>query len=354
MKTVKTNSKQKLGRAPGTLIFTGKKKTENISITYIQYNADSYNETVLKDIDSAYKLCDENYINWINISGLHDAKIIEKIGELFNLHKLSLEDILSIGQRPKFEDFETYIYVVLKMFVYDELKNAPEEEQVSFILKDGVLITFQEKDGDVFEHVRQRLREAKGSIRKRSEDYLLYALMDSIVDYYFLIIEKTGNSIEDIESQLLSNIETDTLNRLHEIRRQILLLRRAVYPVREVINRMEKYDSSLIKSENNVFIRDLYDHTIQIIETIEVFRDMMSGIMDLYMNMISNRMNNVMKVLTIIATIFIPLTFVVGVYGMNFENMPELAWKWGYFAVLAFMFALVIFMLWLFRRKKWL
>ncbi len=354
MKNNKNNRKKKLGKAPGSLIFTGKRKTENVNISFIKYNTESFAEQTLEDIESAAELVSEDCINWINITGLHETELIEKAGQLFDLHKLSLEDILSIGQRPKLEEFDSYIYVVLKMFNFSENSNIQEEEQISFILKDGLLITFQEKEGDVFEHVRNRLREARGNIRKRTADYLLYALIDSIVDYYFLIIEKTGEEIESIENRLLINTDSDILNRLHEIRRQVLMLRRAVYPVRELVNRMEKYDSSLIKSENNIYIRDLYDHTIQIIETIEVFRDMMSGIMDLYMNMISNRMNNVMKVLTIIATIFIPLTFIVGIYGMNFENMPELTWRWGYFAVLAFMFSLAIFMLWVFRRKKWL
>jgi len=265
-----------------------------------------------------------------------------------------MEDILSVGQRPKLEDYSDYLQAVIKLLSIDPDENTIEYEQLTFILKENVLITFQEKTGDVFNSVRTRIKEGKGTIRKRGADYLLYALLDLVVDHYFSILENFGEKIEDLETELLGNPDKNTLNKLHSLRRETLLLRRTIYPLREMVGKFEKLEEPIIHNDIKVFIRDLYDHTIKVIENIEVLRDMTSGLLDLYMNTTSNKMNEIMKVLTIMSAIFIPVTFIAGLYGMNFVNMPELAYKNGYFIVLGVMFIVVIGMLIFLKRKKWI
>lgn len=346
--------KSKLGMAPGSLIFTGTQKMQNVKIGVMQYNSETINEFPIINITELKTIIDNfQGVSWINIDGLHNIEVIEKVCSLANLHKLTIEDILNISQRPKVDEYERYLYVVVKMFVPKENGNT-DEEQLSFVLTDNMLFTFQEKEGDVLNHVRTRLRENKGMVRKRSSDYLLYTLIDSVVDYYFLMLEKMGERLEMLESELLKNPTERILNELHNIRSEILNLRRSIYPLREVVSRLGKMELHPINPQTKIFINDLYDHSIQVIENIEVMRETVTGMLELYMNSISNRMNNVMKVLTIIATIFIPLTFIAGVYGMNFKYMPELEWEWGYFAILAFMFLIAFTMLFYFRRKKWL
>lgn len=344
----------KLGMAPGSLVFTGEQKMAEQKISVIRYSEDGLEEFDTRHLEEVEKLTKiEKGVAWVNIDGLHDVDTISALCTSLGIHKLTIEDILGIGQRPKFEEFEDYLFVVLRMFLLEENGRDVEDEQLSFVLQGGVLVTFQEKEGDVFSHVRNRIREGKGMIRKRGGDYLLYALIDSVVDYYFLILEKQGEQIEEVEEDVLENPQDSVLNELHRIRREILQLRRSIYPLREVMTRFERVEEPHVSNESKVFIRDLYDHTIQVIETVEVFRDMVSGTIDLYMNSVSNRMNNVMKVLTIIATIFIPLTFIAGVYGMNFEHMPELGWPWAYYAVWALMLMMAFAMVIYFKVKKW-
>lgn len=328
---------------------------EQLAIQLIRYAGDEFEEVSPDSLDEVYQLADTNVgVVWVNIDGLHETEIIESICRHYEIHRLTMEDILSVGQRPKLEEHAGYLHMVLRMFRAENDPNSVEEEQLSFLLKDNLLISFQERTGDVFDGVRRRLREGKGLIRHRGADYLLYALLDSVVDHYYLILELYGEKLEEVEALLLQNPEHQSLNTLHHLRRELLNLRRSVYPLREVISGFEKLDEPFLQNETRVFIRDLYDHTIQVIETTEVFREMGTGLLDLYMNSISNKMNEVMKVLTIIATIFIPLTFIVGVYGMNFNNMPELEWHYGYFIVMGFMLALALMMLVIFRVKKWL
>ncbi|MEX1192564.1 MAG: magnesium/cobalt transporter CorA [Brumimicrobium sp.] len=345
--------KSKLGLAPGSLIFTGEQKMDNVEIEIIQFNETSIENKSFENIEGALKFAKSNdQISWLNIDGLHDVEIVEKVMQHHNLHRLSGEDILSIGQRPKLDEYANYIHVVLRMFMLNN--NEIEDEQITFILTDKCLITFQEKTGDVFNFVRKRLFEGKGQIRSRGADYLMYAIIDSVVDHYFVILEHFGDKIEDLEIELLEHPTNEVLKKLHLLRREALQLRRTVYPLREVVNRLEKQESNLIQPETKLFIRDLYDHTIQVIETIEVFRDSASGLLDLYMNSVSNKMNEIMKLLTIISTIFIPLTFIAGVYGMNFENMPELGYRYGYGIAMLVMFVLAVVMIIFFKRKKWL
>ena len=252
------------------------------------------------------------------------------------------------------EDYTNYLFVVIKMLQYIEKDNEIKGEQISLILGSNWVVSIQETEGDVFDPIRERLRTDKGRIRKMGADYLVYALMDAIVDNYFAVLEKVGETIEEIEDAVIANPSPETLQVIHDLKRQMILLRKSVWPLREVISRLERWESELINESTDVFLRDLYDHTIQVIDAIETFRDMLSGMLDIYMSSVSNRMNEVMKVLTIIATIFLPLTLVAGIYGMNFRIMPELQWDWGYPFALLIMFAVAIVMLVYFRRKKWL
>lgn len=347
------NRKKKTGLPPGTLLFTGEQQVDQVGMTCISFHESAFHESSHINTTSLFEALKADQINWLNIVGLHEEAIIEQIGTHFNVNKLSLEDILSVGQRPKVDEFDTSIYLVLKMLTYNEKTQQIEEEQISFLLFSNTVITFQERHGDVFDYIRKRLETGKGTIRKRGADYLLYALIDAIVDHYFTILEKFGDKLYDIEMQLLEHPERQILETIHSIRKETVHLRRSVYPLRELVSKLEKSDHPYIQQSTKLFVRDLYDHTIQVIETVEIFRDSAVGLSDLYMNSLSNKMNNVMKTLTIIATIFIPLTFIVGVYGMNFEFMPELHVKWGYPAVMLLMTLISLGMIMYFKRKKY-
>ena len=350
---IKKRSKKK-GLAPGTLVYIGEQKIDQIRITLIDYDKKGFQEKKIENIEECFPFKDKPTITWINIDGLHDTCIIEKIGKHFDLHPLVLEDILNTGQRPKFEDLDKYIFVVGKMMYYDDQENETKTEQISFILGQNFVISFQEKLGDVFDPIRERIRQAKGRIRKEKADYLLYALLDSIVDNYFIILEKVGDKIENLEEIVVKSPEPASLQTIHALKREMIFLRKSVWPLREVINNLGKTDSKLIQSSINIYLRDIYDHTIQIIDTVETFRDMLSGLHDTYLSSISNKMNEIMKVLTIFAAIFIPLTFIAGIYGMNFQFMPELSWRWGYFAVWGVILTVGITMIIYFKKKKWL
>ncbi|OGW51498.1 MAG: magnesium and cobalt transport protein CorA [Nitrospirae bacterium RBG_13_43_8] len=345
---------RKAGLPPGTLIHIGEKKTEEVKITIMDYDETQLQEKEAKTFDECFPYKGRPTVTWINVDGIHQIETLEKLGECFELHPLTLEDVLNTDQRPKMEDFGDYMYIVLKMFSYNDKNNEILIEQVSFILGSNFVLSFQENVGDVFDPIRERIRSGKGRIRKMGADYLLYSLLDAIVDNYFIILEKIGEQIEFIEERLIINPASKTLNIIHKLKRDMLFLRRSVWPLREVISGMERGEFSLIKGTTKIYLRDVYDHNIQIIDTIETLREMLSGMLDIYLTSISNRLNAVMKVLTIIATIFMPLTFLAGIYGMNFKYMPELEWKWGYFLILLVMFAIGISMLFYFKKKKWL
>ena len=345
---------RKAGLPPGTLVHVGEEKTAKVKITVIDYDESNLQEKEIVKIDECYPFKEKPTVTWINIDGVHDVDVIEKIGKNYGIHPLLLEDIVNTEQRPKIEDFEGYLFLVVKMLSFDEKQREIKTEQVSLVLGPNYVLSFQEREGDVFDPVRDRIRRAKGRIRKMGADYLAYALLDAIVDGYFLILERIGDRIEELEESLISQPDTKTLTAIHYLKREMIFLRRSVWPLREVISGMSRRESTLIKESTEIFLRDVYDHTIQVIDTIETYRDMVSGMLDTYLSSISNRMNEVMKVLTIFAAIFIPLTFVAGIYGMNFSYMPELGWKWGYFAALAIMAAICISMLIYFRNKKWL
>jgi magnesium transporter len=345
----------KTGLPPGTLVYTGEAKPEPVRIDLIEYNETTINE---KKLDSIGQIADfqRTEINsWINFDGIHDVGLIEHIGQEFHLHPLVLEDIAHIGQRSKMEDYGDYLYIVLKMLQYNENTHTVEAEQVSMILGPHWLLTFQEHEGDVFEMVRQRIRSGKGRVRKMACDYLAYALIDAIVDYYFHVLELLSEQIEELEEVLLNNPTDAVLGRIHSLKRELTLLRKSVWPLRELVAGLDRLESGLVEKPTKVFVRDLYDHTIQIIDTIESFREVVAGMMDLYMSAVSNRMNAVMKVLTVIATIFIPLGFVAGIFGMNFDHMPELQWQWAYPLGFWLMIGVIVIgMLVYFKVKKWL
>ena len=350
------NSKRrskKIGLPPGTLIHIGEQKIEKTRIEFFDFDETHFQAKVVQNIDECFPLKDTSSVTWINIDGLHDIETIEKIGNRFDIHHLILEDILQTGQRPKFEDFGNYIYIVLRMFSYENDDHI-KEEQISIILGANFVISFQEDIGDVFDPVRERIRSGRFQIKKRKSDYLAYSLIDAVVDNYFIILEKLGEKIEILEEELLDNPKPETLQSIHQLKRKLIALRKSIWPLREVISRLERGESSLFEESTIIYLKDVHDHTIQVIDTIETFRDMVSGMLDIYLSSMSNKMNEVMKVLTIIATIFIPLTFIVGIYGMNFEFMPELKWHWGYPLIWSIMIILAMGMLFYFHRKKWL
>ena len=350
---VKKSSKSK-GLPPGALIHIGEKKTDKVKISVLDYSIGKYDEKELKKVEECFSLKRKPSISWINVDGLHEIDVVEKLGKAFDIHPLVLEDILNTDQRPKIEDYDRYIFLVLKMLYVDEKTKEIHSEQVSLILGNNYVISFQETIGDVFDTVRDRIRSSKGRIRKMGADYLAYALMDAIIDNYYVILEKIGEKIESMQEDIISNPDPETLNHIYKLKRDMIYLRKSVWPLREVINGLLREESKLIKKSTHIYLRDLYDHTIQVIDTIETYRDMVSGMLDIYMSSISNKMNEVMKVLTIFAAIFIPLTFIVGVYGMNFHHMPELSYTWAYPAVWIVIILVAVSLLGYFKHKKWI
>ena len=351
MKLVQKRSR-KTGLPPGTLVHIGEKKTEKVTITAFNYAGARCD--VRQDVlpDELAPPTDES-ITWVNVGGVHKMGILESFGKVFQLHPLLLEDIANTDQRPKLEDYETCLFLVMKMLSLTDRQDIVVE-QVSLVLGRNFVLSFQENGADVFTPVRDRLREGKGRLRQSGADSLLYALVDAIVDQYFEVLEVLGEKIEVLQDLVISDPKPETLQRIHTLKRQLLFLRRAVWPLREAANNLSRSESPFLQDSTKVFFRDVYDHVIQIVDTIETLREMVSAGLDIYLSSISYRLNGVMKVLTIITTIFMPLTFIVGIYGMNFEHMPELKWEWGYPFVLGLMLAIAIAMLGFFKGKKWI
>lgn len=353
-KMIKKRSK-KAGLPPGTLVHIGEQRAEASKITVINYDDADYHEKELKSVEECFPYKDKPSMTWLNIDGIHQKEILEKLSDCFGFHPLVMEDIMNTDQRPKMEDYADYLYIVLKMLYYNEKENRISTEQVSLIIAPHIVISFQEGlEGDVFGSLRERLKNDKGRIRKMGADYLAYSMIDAVVDSYFMILEKLGEKIELLEEELISDPGMETLHEIHYLKREMIFLRKAVWPLREVISLIVRGESPLIHDSMKIYLRDVYDHTIQVIDTIETLRDMVTGMLDIYLSSVSNRLNAIMKVLTIIATIFIPLTFIVGVYGMNFKYMPELEWHFGYPMIWLIMLAIGISMLILFRKKNWL
>lgn len=344
---------KKIGLAPGSLIHVGDQKMERPVFSYLDYSADYFNSETDVSLKTCLQLKNQQTVSWINLDGVHDIHLLEAFGKAFDLHPLTLEDILNTNHPPKFEEFEDSALIIMKMFFFDEQSHQVRAEQISLVLTRENVLTFQEQSGDVFSEVRHRLERKSGRIRQRGPDYLAYALLDSVVDSYFHVLEKIGERLDYLETELISRPTQELLQQVHQLKGQLIYLRKAVWPMRELIGNLMHSESPLIADSTNIFLRDLYDHGIQVLDTVESFRDTASGLVDLYMSSVSQRMNEVMQVLTIMASIFIPLTFIAGIYGMNFEYMPELKWRYGYFLVWGLMAACCIVMLWFFKRKKW-
>ncbi|MBU1181335.1 MAG: magnesium/cobalt transporter CorA [Proteobacteria bacterium] len=344
---------EKLGFPPGSLIFVGEQKTDNVVLTVSNYDVEHFEEKTAASIEDCLSYRDLPSTTWIHVCGLHRPDIIESLGSCYGIHHLFLEDILNTAQRPKMEDLEDGLFIVMKAFTLsgDETTAA---EQVSFILGENYVISLQEGNDDIFEPVRSRLRSSRGRIRSLGPDYLLYALMDTVVDHYFSVLEVLGERIGVLEDELLVDHTQETMPQIHRLRRELLFLKKTIWPLREVISAMLRSETGLIRQTTQFYIRDLYDHVIQVVDSLENYRELTSALLEIYLSSVSNRMNEVMKVLTIIATIFIPITFIAGVYGMNFEFMPELKWRWGYALVWGVMIAMIVAMLNYFRKKKWL
>ncbi len=347
------------GTAPGTLRAPEAADARPTRVTVIDYGPDHIQEKRISKIEDVFPYRDSQTVTWINVEGLQDVGLIEKLGRHFGFHTLALEDVLNCGQRPKIEDYGSYHFLVMKSLYRQEGDGELDIEQISFFLAGNYVITFQEVPGDSFEAVRERIRHGKGQIRRMGPDYLLYALIDALVDEFFPAMEGYGERIEELEDEVIQKPQPATLNEIHRIKRELLTLRRTAWPEREVINALQREEAHLIRPETRVFLRDCYDHTVQVIDMIETYRDLASGLLEVYLSSASNRLNEVMKVLTIISTIFIPLNFIAGVYGMNFNqetsplNMPELGWYFGYPFALGLMAIVGVLLVFYFRRKQW-
>ncbi|MFA5323104.1 MAG: magnesium/cobalt transporter CorA [Smithella sp.] len=353
MRSKSKKMSSKAGLAPGSLVHVGRQYAEKSKINLIRYDETFFEEKEISSIKDFLFEKDKKVMTWLNIDGLQDIKLFEEVGKIFDLHPLVLEDILNTNQRPKMEDYDDYIYLVLKKFSGQEGENLLSD-QISIILGKDYILSFQEREGSPFESIKEKISKNKGRIRKEGGDYLAHAILDNIVDNYFIVLEDMEEKIENLEDDLVKEPNRSTLQTIHLLKRELILLRKSLWPLREAISALQRSDSSLINKSTAVYFKDIYDHTIAIIDTVETFRDMLSGMLDIYLSTISNRLNEVMKVLTIIATIFMPLTFIAGVYGMNFKYMPELEWRWGYFGVLGVMLLVALVMLKFFKKKKWL
>lgn len=342
------------GLAPGTIVHVGDEKLSDVRLTAINYDEARSAEEELGPSERL-QVPEKPGITWLNVDGIHRTGVIEQLGESLGLHSLAMADIVNSTQRPKIEDFGEYILIIVKMM--QESGERPGEfdsEQLSIVLGKDYVVSFQERVGDLFGGIRERIKTGKGRVRKSGADYLAYALLDAVVDGYFIALEKLGDRLETMEEELLDNPGKSVSHRMHTLKRELIFLRKSVWPLREAISGLRRAESPLIKESTKIYLNDLYDHTIQVIDTVETFRDMLSGMLDIYLSTISNKMNEVMKMLTIIATIFIPLTFIAGIYGMNFEYMPELSWGGGYFAVLGIMAGIGLSMFFYFKRRRWL
>jgi magnesium transporter len=342
------------GRSPAELVHIGKPRGEKVRVIRIDYNAEQWQEREIEPVAAALARRETENITWIRVIGLHDLSIVARIGEHFGFHPLLLEDAVNTQQRPKLDDYGDHLFVVLKLLRYDTRTAELEAEQVSIAVAEGLVVSFEEAQCREFDIVRDRIMAGAGRSRHSGADYLAYTLLDSVVDGYFLVLDDMGEQIELVEDELVADANPTLLATIHHLKSEVIFLRRTVWPVREVVAAIERSESGLMKPDTEIFLRDLYDHTYFVIETVETFREMMSGMFEIYLSAISNRMNQIMQVLTIIATIFIPLTFITSIYGMNFWYMPELGWRFGYPATLLVMVVVALGMVWYFHRKRWI
>ena len=347
--------KENVGQIPGALIHIGEQKVEQPLVQLIEFDGQGhFVEQQLDTLDTLPQLIQSPTIAWIHVIGLHETSTIQQIGQALGIHSLLLEDILNTEQRPKIEDYETYLYLVLKRLLWNKETAVIEMSQVSIIFGSTFVLTFQEDMHDIFDPLRQRLRAGKGRLRKAGADYLAYTLLDVIVDHYFLLLEQLGDRLEAVEDTVITTPTPNTLQMIYGLKRELLFLRKAVWPLRELLNNLQHSDSDLVQSATRPYLRDVYDHTIQVLETMEILREVVSSLLDIYLSSVSMRTNDVMKILTVIATIFIPLTFITSLYGMNFHNMPELQWRYGYLFVWIIILISSGTLLLFFKRRGWL
>lgn len=345
---------RKVGLPPGTLVHIGEKSGREIGIRVLDYGPDRCEEKEISGLQECFYFADPQVVSWIDVEGLHEVELIQQLGDCQGFNPLMLEDIVNTDQRPKLEDFDDYLYIVIKM-LHERDNGGIAVEQVSLVVGANFVISFQEGlEGDAFGPLRERIKSGKGKIRTMGSDYLAYSLIDAVVDGYFGVLERVGERIEELEEEVVASPSPETVRGIHRLKREMIVLRKALWPLREVIGALERRESPLVSEPVTLYLRDVYDHTIQAIDAVEAYRDLLAGLLDVYLSSLSARMNEIMKFLTIVGTIFIPLTFIAGVYGMNFQNMPELHWRWGYFASLLLMFAVSVVMLIYFKRKKWL
>jgi len=347
----------KKGLSAGSLVFVGDTKMEPPRVSIIEYNADEIRtQTITQTVgwQPVVPAASSAGVTWINIDGLQDIALIERLGARFGIDRLTLEDLLNTTQRPKLDEFKNYVFLIVNVLGYQKDGITLDIEQISFVLGSNFVLSFQEIEGDTFDSVRQRLQKSSGLLRNRSADFLLYSLLDTIVDNYFEIMEKLSEKIEILEEKMLYGGHYGGINEIYALKKELTRVRKSIYPLREVIAALDRNDSRILAADTKWFIRDIYDHTLQVIDHIETFRDTASALIELHMSNVSNKMNEVMKLLTVISTIFIPLTFIAGVYGMNFENMPELKWHYGYFEVWGVMIVIAIGMIYYFKRKEWM
>lgn len=346
--------RKKSGMPPGSVVFVGNRKVEKIQIHYLQYDAEKISDEVFDNQNEVvFKPSLEENVDWYDVRGLHDTELIESLGKTFQIHSLVLEDVVHTYQRPKFEEYENGNFIVFRALRFDHEKMEVKTEQIAVFFRKGLLLSFQENETDLFESVRNRVNAGKGKVRQKGADYLVYALIDSVVDNYFLVLDEVQEYIEEIESKLLKTPEATNKEEIHFLKKELLTMRKSVAPLREAISRFSKSDSEFIEENTQMYIRDLYDHTIQITDLVETYRDVLNGLHDLYISEISMQMNKVMQVLTIITTIFVPLGFLAGLYGMNFENIPELHHPNGYFILLSVMATIAIGLIFYFKKMRW-
>ena len=350
---IKKKISSKAGLPPGSIIHVGEQKIEKVNITLTEFDENKFETCEIHSVEEIEPYTDTPQITWVNVCGLHDTELIKQIGEKFSIHPLVLEDILNTETRPKIEVTEKYVFIAMKMLTYNNNESEIVTEQVSFILGDTFVFSFLEKSDNIFSPIKERITNNYGRVRKQQSDYLFYALMDVVVDQYFLVLEQIEHNIELLDDEVITSADQSQIEKIYILKNKLLMTRRSIWPLREIFTRLIREESALINKKIMPYLRDLLDHTIQVTETIELQREITNGIMETHLSMMSFKMNEVMKVLTIIATIFIPLTFIVGIYGMNFPNMPEMKWPWAYFAVWGVMISVVLVMLLYFRRKNW-
>lgn len=348
------SASKKAGLPAGEIVHVGEVHETSTRLTVLDYDRDNLRVHEVRSIEELLPFRSSKTVTWIIVEGLAEVEIIQSLGQMFDVHPLVQEDIVSTHQRPKLDEFEDYLYLVLKRLEVEEGDLRVTQEQVSMLLFENILFTFKEKRDSLFDSVISRLSAEKGRIRTQTTDYLAYVVLDTIVDGYFVVQDALDAFSDEVEEQLFEHPQPDLLNRIQQAKRELIFVRKSLSPLREMLAALERSDSMLLSEKTHIYLRDVYDHTIRVIETVDSYRDLITGMLEIYLSSVSNRLNEVMKVLTVFSTIFIPLTFITGIYGMNFRDMPELNWAWSYPIVWLVFIGVAGSLLYFFRKKKWL